>query len=158
MPRNSKLPSLAVVSLLLGACAGPSRASAPPSATWEAAPILGVRDVRAALHYYTRVLGFRAVLFVDGVDANEGGVYAIVERSQARLHLQARRSEAPQPRDSIASDAYVSVADVDALFDECSRKGVRLVRPLQQDGDARRDFTIEDPDGNRVVFGSEVSK
>ncbi|MBL8942164.1 MAG: hypothetical protein JNK45_03400 [Myxococcales bacterium] len=25
-------------------------------------------------------------------------------------------------------------------------------------GDARRDFTIEDPDGNRVVFGSEVSR
>ncbi len=89
-------------------------------ASWRIAPTLGVRDVKKAVEYYVSVLGFECPGGVfEGVAPGEGGVYAIVRRADIEIHLQIHRREVfPAKRESIESDAYLFVPDVDAIFEE----------------------------------------
>ena len=126
---------------------------------WRIAPILGVRNVRKAVEYYTNVLGFELPNPIfEGVAEGEGGVYAIVHREAIEIHLQIRRRELfADERESIESDAYLFVADADALYDELKGRGARIVRVIQDEPYGLRDFTIEDLEGHRIVFGTPLT-
>ena len=52
-----------------------------------------------------------------------------------------------------AWDAYVYVADPDALAAEFASREVRFYKPLQDNHDNLRGFEIEDADGYIVYFG-----
>lgn len=131
----------------------------PREPAWRVAPILGVRDVRAAVSYYTDSLGFELPGEVFQGVGDEGGVYAIVWRGGSSIHFQIRRGEIPaRERESIESDAYVFVDDADALFEEYTSRGVKIFRKLQDEPYGLRDFTIEDPFGHRIVFGAELRR
>ena len=61
--------------------------------SWRIGPILGVRDVKKAVDYYTSVLGFECPGGIfEGVAPGEGGVYAIVRRGEVEIHLPPRPS------------------------------------------------------------------
>ena len=126
---------------------------------WRICPILGVPDVRAAVDFYTKSLGFalsEGGIFA-GVGEGEGGVYAIVLRDQSEIHLQIRRIPYPErKRESHESDAYLFVSDADALFEEYESRGVTILRGLQDEPYGLRDFTIEDAFGHRLVFGTPL--
>jgi uncharacterized glyoxalase superfamily protein PhnB len=130
--------------------------------SWDVAPILGCRDVRTTAYYFRDVLGFHLdpeTGVFDGVDANEGAVYAIVDRERVRIHLQIRRRDVfAGPREGIESDAYVYVDDADALHEEYAGKAVTIVRAIEDAPYGFRDFTIEDPEGHRIVFGSPIGR
>ncbi len=123
---------------------------------WRVAPVLGVRDVRAAVAYYQERLGFHCDpdegIFAPG---EEAAVYAILERDGVSLHLQIRRRDTSAARERVESDAYFFVKDADALHAEFVRRGARILRE-PQDGPnyGQRDFAVEDPDGNRVLLAS----
>lgn len=126
-------------------------------ANWMVSPVLRARDVAAAVDYYTNVLGFRCANGpIPGVDPEEGAIYAILDRAGVGLHLQIRRQEPhPSTRESIASDVYFYVDDASALEAEFLEAGVRFHRRLVRDNPyGLIDFVVEDPDGNRLVFGS----
>jgi hypothetical protein len=120
-------------------------------------PILGARDVHASTTYWCDELGFSCPGGVfEGVDL-EGGVYAIVSRDDARVHLQIRRREVfAAPRESIESDAYIYVDDAQALYDDYVARGVSIHRPIEDSPYGLRDFVIETPDAHRIVFGSPI--
>jgi uncharacterized glyoxalase superfamily protein PhnB len=130
--------------------------------SWNVAPILGCRDVRATAHYFRDALGFHLdpdTGVFEGVDANEGAVYAIVDRDGVRIHLQIRRRDVfAGPRERIESDVYVYVGDSDALYAEYAGKSVTIVRPIENAPYGYRDFAIEDPEGHRIVFGSPIGR
>jgi len=124
-----------------------------------AAPILGVRDVAAAAAYYCDRLGFTMQpdtgLFVP--DPAEGAVYAIVRMGEVPLHLQIRRREVfAGPRESIETDAYVTVDDVDALYARHRDAGVSIHRPIEDAPYGMRDYCVETPDGHRLAFGTPL--
>jgi len=50
-------------------------------------------------------------------------------------------------------DAYIQVADPDALAGEFASRGVRFSVPLEGDDDGSRGFVIEDIDGYGLFFG-----
>jgi uncharacterized glyoxalase superfamily protein PhnB len=52
---------------------------------------------------------------------------------------------------------YLEVADVDALHRSCKKKRLPLVTPLESHFYGLRDFTLEDPDGYRLVFYTSVA-
>lgn len=75
--------------------------------------------MREAAEYYRDVLGF-TLDPVDGVfqasPDEPGGVYAIVKRPGAWIHLQIRRRETPrEQRPGFERDVYLYVNDVDGL-------------------------------------------
>lgn len=111
-------------------------------------PILGVPDVQAARDYFVDVLGFTCTGFHKGGDE---AVYAIVARDGGEVHLQIRRGTLPTTREAHETDAYVLVADVDALHAELVGE-VDMLRDIRDEPYGMRDFTIELPFGPRIAF------
>ncbi len=127
---------------------------------WRHAPVLGCRDVRAAAHWFRDVLGFHLdpeTGVIDGVEADEGAIYAVLTRADAMVHLQIRRRDPfGGTREDIESDAYFYVEDADALLAEFRERGARVLREPMDEPYGLRDFVIETPEGHRLLFGSPV--
>ncbi|HEX6884051.1 MAG TPA: glyoxalase superfamily protein [Planctomycetota bacterium] len=128
------------------------------SRSWRIAPILGVARVRPAAEYYRDVLGFRLDpergVFQPVADEPDG-VYAIVERDGASVHLQIRRGERaarPAQRGAFERDVYVYVDDIDALHADLVRRGAK-VQPPRRAPYGIRECEVEDLDGHRLAFG-----
>jgi uncharacterized glyoxalase superfamily protein PhnB len=82
--------------------------------------------------------------------------YAGVERDEVVIHL--KRSDEPDPsrafkRQGEHLDAYVTVEDVDALYEEYRSRGVPFARPLETTAWGTREFVVIDPDGYILYFG-----
>lgn len=124
---------------------------------WRPAAILGARDVKRAVDHYCGILGFECDSVFEGV-GDEGGVYGIVHRDGVSLHIQIRRRDLfPSGRESIESDVYIYVDDADALYAELCGRGARILREPADEPYGLRDFSVEDLDGNRLVFGSPLA-
>jgi|RhiMethySRZTD1v2_1073278.scaffolds.fasta_scaffold35636_2 glyoxylase I family protein len=129
-----------------------------PGSRWQICPILGVPRVRPAAEYYRDVLGFQLDpergVFQPVADEPDG-VYAIVERDGACVHLQIRRGERalrPAQRGAYERDVYVYVPDVDALHAELKQRGAS-VQPPKRAPYGIRECEVEDLDGHRLAFG-----
>ena len=124
---------------------------------WQASPILGVPRVRPAAEYYRDVLGFS----LDPIDSvfqpspeEPDGVYPIVKRPGAWIHLQIRRGDIPQPqRGAFEQDVYLYVDHVDHLHAEFGQRGAKIVSPPRMAPHGIREMTVEDLNGYRLVFG-----
>ena len=118
-----------------------------------AEPQIFVRDVNVATEFYTQKLGF-SVAFSYG----EPPFYAQVRRDGAQLNL--RHVDAPvidpalRDRESLLS-ASLTVASSDAikqLFLEFQAAGVAFNQPLKREPWGAKDFIVQDPDGNLLLF------
>lgn len=114
------------------------------------AAVLAVRDVGAAARWYTDILGFEAHLFPD----EPPYAFAILCRDGVELML--RRCQPPQRAEN-DWDVYVRMDGVDALHDELAGH-VRVVEPLSNKPYHCREFTIEDPNGYRLVFSESTER
>ena len=113
----------------------------------EVNPVLPVRDVTAAIHYYTEKLGFR-LLFQDD---KQNPTFAGVGRDQVHLHLQ-WHDEADFVGVDQPALRFV-VTDVDALFAEYQDKGVFHANSALQDTSwGTREFAFYDGDVNGLFF------
>jgi len=124
--------------------------------SWQASPVLGVRQVRRAAEYYRDVLGFG--LDPDGVFQSSpdepDGVYAIVKRPGAWIHFQIRRDEIPKrQRSAFERDIYLYVDDVDGLYADLERRGARIQGPPQLAFYGIREIVVEDLNGYILAFG-----
>jgi hypothetical protein len=128
--------------------------------THEVSPVLGSEDVRALAGWFVDKLGFTCDPeqgIFDGVDPDEGAVYAIVVRGDARFHLQIRRHALwAGVREEIEGDVYVYVDDAYALFDEYTSRDVPMHRPISVAPYGMADFVVLTPEGHRLCFGSPV--
>ena len=122
----------------------------------SASPLFIVRDVPATLAFYRDKLGFEVTF--EGPEPDDI-FFGIVQRGRAMIMFKAIDVE-PAPnytRDighGIAAwDAYVYVADPDALAAEFVSREVRFFKPLQVNHDNLRGFEIEDADGYILYFG-----
>ena len=118
------------------------------------APFFIVRDVMTALAFYRDRLGFE-VMYLGPED---DPYFCIVQRDGVHLNLKAITPEVqaqPNPtRHPWARwDAFVSVADPDALAAEFAGRGVAFKEPLGINSDNLRGFEIRDLDGYVLYFG-----
>lgn len=129
--------------------------------TWSITPVLGVRDVRASAEYWRDVLGFTLdsqTGIVEGVDAAEGAVYALLSRSGGGVHFQIRRREPrPAAREGIETDVYVFVEDVDALHLELVAREAKITQEPMGASYGMREIRVEHPNGIRITFGQPGS-
>jgi uncharacterized glyoxalase superfamily protein PhnB len=110
-----------------------------------AATVFAVQDVVRSVEHYRDVLGFR-VEFTYG----EPTFYAGVERGGVLIHLQGAGDTKRQPGQG---SLYVFVDNVDALYEELSARGARILKSPQNYDYGMRDFDIQDLDGNHLAFG-----
>ena len=117
------------------------------SQAMQVQPVLPVRDVRAALSFYTARLGFEGVF----VDQPQDPRYAALRRGGSEIHLQWHDA---------AEWVHVERAALRFLVQDVDRLLAELVaRQALPEGAASRDttwgtreFGIFDPDGNALHF------
>jgi len=110
------------------------------TAIGQPVPELPVADVEKAQQYYRDVLGFE----IGWLDPGKG--IGAVSRGKAVIFFR-RRQEPFEP-----AIHWIFAADIDATYEEFRSSCSKIVEPLEKKPWGLRQFTLEDPDGNRFYF------
>ena len=117
-------------------------------------PFFIVSDIKNAVSFYVDNLGFEVRYM-----GPEGDPYwAIIGRDDISIMLKAIAPEIkPMPNHTRHGwarwDAYIGVADPDALFAEYNSAGVTFRQPIHDNSDGLRGFEVADTDGYVLFFG-----
>jgi uncharacterized glyoxalase superfamily protein PhnB len=117
------------------------------------APQFLVDDLNRAVAYYRDNLGF-------DVDFIYGSFYASVSRNGLPIHLKHAKKtveERSNRKRNEHLDAYISVSDVEELFEELSSRGAIITKELQERPWHCRDFYTEDVDGYILCFSESLA-
>jgi uncharacterized glyoxalase superfamily protein PhnB len=114
----------------------------------EVVPVFQVSAIDPAVEYLVNVLGFDE-------DFRWGSYAGLTYGGGARLHLCAYESSAPRLGQGAA---YFFVADVDQVWERAVAGNARIDHPIGNQDYGMRDFSVRDPDGNRLTFGTEVGE
>ena len=119
-------------------------------------PFFIVRAISETIAHYRR-LGFE-LRFAEPRDAP---FFAIVGRGDAQIFLKELGEEVPPMPNArrhpwAAWDAFVYVAEPDALAEEFEAGGIPFHVPLRNRDDDLRGFEIGDPDGYILFFGRPI--
>jgi uncharacterized glyoxalase superfamily protein PhnB len=119
------------------------------------APVLLVRDVVAAAHYYRDALGFTYERFWGHPPA-----FVILQRDGLRLMLdQSPPGAVLVPHWKVNANmwnVYFWTDDVDALFAEFRDRGAKIDYGLGDKPYDVREFGIQDLDGHDIGFGQPI--
>lgn len=112
-------------------------------------PVLGARDVRAAVEWYVERLGFTCT-FDDGADPVR---YAGVRRDAVELHLQWQDDRYfPDPGEDAPAYRFL-IDNPDVLYDEYARTGaLHAPARLRDTPWGTREFGVYDPNGHGLHF------
>jgi len=115
------------------------------------APFFIVADVARAVQFYREALDFE----VRYCEPDSDPFFAIVGRDAVQIFLKG--SAPPQPNCSRQSwafwDAFVYVADPDALASELASRYVAFHKTIRDRDDGLRGFEVRDLDGYVIFFG-----
>ncbi len=103
-----------------------------------------VRDIARSRAFYER-LGFEVV--------GDKGSFVSLAWEGCQLFLEQRPNLPPPPSYPVAN-VRVMVPDVDACWERARELGALVLAPIADRDYALRDFTILDPDGFGVRFGT----
>ena len=114
-------------------------------------PFFIVADLQTSISFYVDKLGFK----VQYIGPEEGPYFVMIGRGLVSLMLKSGGKPLPNyTRYEWARwDAYISVTDPDALFEEYRAAGVVFKQPLSDDTDNLRGFEVVDADGYVLFFG-----
>ena len=120
-------------------------------------PSFIVSDVDRTIAFYCQKLGFE-VRFRE-IDSPW---FAVLGRDNAQMFFKSEGGITPVPNHTrhhhLRWDAFIYVADPDALAAEFSAKGLSFTSPLQGTSDGLRGFELADPDGYVIFFGCPTSE
>jgi predicted enzyme related to lactoylglutathione lyase len=124
---------------------------------WNIAPFFHVVDVVTTANFYRDKLGFQYDRFWNEPPSfcivNRNGVYIMLAQLEAKDAVQPNHLMDPEES---AWDAYIWIDDADALLQEYQAKGVKIARDICNQIYGCRDFEVEDCNGYRLCFGSNL--
>lgn len=124
-----------------------SNATAPVFECSSVTPGFIVAEIREAVEFYTKQLGFK-LDFTWG----EPATFAGLSMGKVQVHLvQGKVSEGK-------SLAYFGVDDVDAIYEFHQANGVEIIEPIANRDYEMRDYQVRDLYGNQMGFGHWVMK
>lgn len=107
-------------------------------------PIVGYRDLGAAIAWLCRVFGFAPLEVIQ----NEDGSYAHVE-----LRLGDGADDSPWEQQISTQDLYVTLDGIDAHYDRAVTGGAEIDQPLHETSYNSREYSARDREGNLWSFG-----
>lgn len=120
-------------------------------------PYFIVDDVVTTANFYRDKLGFHYERFWGEPPAfcmvNRNGITIMLSQFEEKGFMRPNGRALPG---GDAWDAYVYVDDADALYQEFTGRGVTIARGLCDQPYGNRDFDIEDCNGYRLCFGSDL--
>ena len=105
------------------------------------APELPVSNLREAVEYYERQLGFHIAMEMPNGD------YAIVERDGVAIHLFQDAAGSHSP-----GGVHIFTPAHDELYAEFLQRGAKLNQGIERKPWGNRDFRVNDPSGNEIKF------
>ena len=105
------------------------------------------RNLPRSIEFY-RALGFEVL----SVEAD----FAVLTWENHRFFLEPR-SDLPAPTDQPQANMRIMVPDVDRYWTIAQQIGARVVKSIDDRYYGLRDFTIADPDGFGLRFGSRLN-
>jgi uncharacterized glyoxalase superfamily protein PhnB len=128
--------------------------TAPEPQVW---PTLRARDARALIRFLTEAFGFEeTVVYADGdvvhhaqLSWPEGGGIML-----GSVRPGSASQEGASATDPGAFGAYVVTGQPDALCERASAAGAEITAEPHDTDYGSRDFSAQDPEGNRWSFGT----
>lgn len=120
----------------------------PPPALRTLSAVLVVGDVARAIGFYVDKIGC-----IECFRVGDPPNYAAVEREALVLSLMPA-SRAPAALGQ--AHLHVMVTGLDDLHAEIAGRGVAIEVPPTDFDYGLREFSLRDPDGNRITFGEEI--
>ena len=110
-------------------------------------PMLHVTDMKTAIPFYCKRLGFMKVSEYKLHENSADPAYVVIQRDETRLHLSSFPGDGKP-----GAVAVIFVNDVDALHREFSKLGIDVGDgPVNQTW-GNREMYISDPDGNQLRY------
>jgi predicted enzyme related to lactoylglutathione lyase len=111
-------------------------------------PEMPVRNLSAAVEFYSDVLGFK-------LEHLHGDEYAVMRREGARVGLLRATPDTTQPGQG---RFYAFLNGIDAFFASVQQSSAvgRIKEALAARPYGLKDFTMSDLDGNRLAFGEQL--
>ncbi|HWG44450.1 MAG TPA: VOC family protein [Gemmataceae bacterium] len=125
-------------------------------------PYLTVKDADAAIDFYQRAFGFEKRFAMPGPDGKTGHVEMVWREAMIMFGPEHTKDEcaykAPVTT-GVASPVglYVYCEDVDALYARAVAAGAKVVSAPVDQFYGDRQCTLEDPDGHRWFFATNVA-
>ena len=105
------------------------------------------RDLPRSIEFY-QALGFEVLSAADD--------FVVLAWEDHRFFLEPR-PDLPTPIDHPQANVRIMVADVDRYWAIAQQLGARVIKPIEDRYYGLRDFTIADPDGFGLRFGSRLA-
>jgi catechol 2,3-dioxygenase-like lactoylglutathione lyase family enzyme len=119
-------------------------------------PCFIVNNLAESAEFYRDKLGFSFHRYWG-----EPPCFVMVAREDVEIFLSFQGQGLAKPNrkahPEVSWDAYINVADADALCDEFKAKGVKIVRGPETAFYDQREFEIEDPNGYLICFAQDVT-
>jgi PhnB protein len=122
-------------------------------------PMLAVRDMRQAVDFYSKALGFTVRSVMDGP---EGPIHAELRLRETTLMLSPEsRQQNSLSANSIGNTPatlYLLVDDVDGVFNRAVGAGARVTMPVMDMFWGDRCGQISDPEGNKWMIATHKAE
>lgn len=115
---------------------------------FNSATVIHVSNFRNSLDYYTKILGFNFDF--------EFGEYAGLYMDQVFIHISGP-GNAGQKKPEGSAHLCIDLDDADGYYQRLSSNGAIISITLADRDYGMRDFAVNDPDGNTLVFGSAIT-
>ena len=116
-------------------------------------PVFPTPDIERTAGYYSDVLGFRVVSFLDAKEP-----HVCLYRDFIEIILTKSNGSVVQPNRELYGygyDAYCITDDQESLQSEFSANGANIVKPLFEVDYHYAEFVVEDIDGRWIGFGKK---
>jgi PhnB protein len=129
-----------------------------PGAYRGATPYLSVRDATDAIEFYKRAFGAREVIQMRRTDGKVA--HAELRIGDAPIMLADEFPEinfrSPESIGGTPVTILIYVNDVDALVDQATAAGAKLMRPVEDQSYGGRVGVLEDPFGHSWSFATHI--
>ncbi len=116
----------------------------------SSAVVIHVSDLGMATNFYTQVLGFDPDFTF--------GDYAGLTHNHICIHLNGPKNTGGIKKEPGNAHVCFECDEVDDFYSSVIKNKVLIVAPIADRVYGMRDFAINDPDGNTLVFGSVISE
>ena len=121
-------------------------------------PFIKCSDIKVSLDFYTKLLDFKVVQAPDPDPKSFMSMHAFLERDESFVHLSQHSGDGV-----FGSVIYVRIKNIDKVYNDFLSNGLELqdkagitMQPVEQTW-GMKEFSVVDPDGNRVTFGQQLA-